>query len=111
MVSRCSICPEEEAERKVKEMHSVEAWVWEVGLPTTRYGSNKKRFRRANIEPLACLIDYPGIQASRITIRGRQLTIYRSWDDTWNHHDTTWTTDYASATRYARRRAESQRTV
>jgi hypothetical protein len=87
-----------------KERHRVEAWVWEVGLPSTRYGSNKKNFLRAPIEPLACLIEYPGIQASRITIRGHLLTIYRSWDDVWNSHSTCWSTDYKSVVRYARRR-------
>jgi hypothetical protein len=91
--------PEEE-----KERHHVEVWVWEVGLPSTRYGSNKKNVPRAPIEPLACRIEYPGIQASRITIRGHQLTIYRAWDDVWRSYSTWWSTDYQSVVRYARRR-------
>ena len=89
------------------EKHHVEAWVWEIGLRSTKYGSHTRIFLRAPIEPRVCLVEYPGVQAAPIVIRGHTLTIYRHWDDTWGSHSTQWTTDYESATRYARRRTTS----
>jgi hypothetical protein len=86
------------------EKHQVEAWVREVGLPSTKYGSHKRSFSRAPIEPRVCLLHYPGIQASTISIRGHILTIYRHWDDVWRSYSVMWTTDYEEVTRYARRR-------
>jgi hypothetical protein len=96
------------------EKHRVEVWVWEVGLTSTKYGSHKRTFLRALIEPRACLVQYPGIQVGTLSIRGQTLTVYRHWDDVWNSHSIMWTTDYEEVTRYARRRDEhstlSQRT-
>lgn len=84
--------------------HTVEVWAWEVGLPSGRYSSGKKRFNRAPIEPLVCLLDFPGIEAAKVTIRGHDLTVYRTWDGVWNFYDSIWTSSREDATRHARRR-------
>lgn len=63
----------------------------------------KKWFTRAPIEPLVCLLEFPGVEAAKVSIQGHEITIYRTWDDVWNFHDSTWTSSRDDAARYARR--------
>lgn len=60
-------------------------------------GWNRRMFERAPIEPLVCPVEFPDIEAGKVTVSKHELVVYREKD---SEH---WTTNYEDVTRYTRR--------
>ena len=69
----------------------------EIGERNTRYGSPMRRLQR-QVEPLVTLVDFPTVQASKLSVKGHTVTVYR--EGTFG----AWSSDYESVTKYAPRR-------
>lgn len=84
-----------------KQQHIIEVENRLIGIPFSVYSGHVRTFKRAAIEPVACSVEHPDIEAGRVTINKRDLVVYRDSTSTVQHY---WTTDLASVAKYARKR-------